>query len=100
LDADGAIVDGSGGTIDLEAAGALVITATGFVTARANGGLGDADEVDFGGQTITIAGVVDLTGGDAGGLLDVSADGAITVSGSITAQGFSDGSSGGEVDIE
>jgi len=89
-----------GGDISIYAAGALTVQSSGSVSARSDGGLG------FGGvialdttSDLTVAGVVDASGGSEGGTIDGVVDGNGTLSGSLLANARNPGGFGGTVDI-
>ncbi len=100
VSAEGAISDGGGGFINLEAAGTLAVQSTAVVSAKANGGQGCGGEINAFARTITHAGLFDVSGGAGGGVFDLSADGAVTLSGTILSQSSTDVTDGGPIDLE
>jgi cysteine-rich repeat protein len=105
--AEGAGIDGSGGSITLSALGAIQIQSAALVSVRANAA-GDGGDLVIGApinvigpiaKSITILGHLDVSGGTSGGSADIDSSGDIIVAGRIDADGRSAGSFGGAVNV-
>jgi cysteine-rich repeat protein len=92
LDARGTNPDGSGGSIDM--AGANVLISGEVRTSGGNLGIGGPVSADAKSGSLTIAGMI-LGLGGSGGAVDLTADGGLTVTGTIDIRSNSAGGDGG-----
>ncbi len=91
---------GQGGTIAVTAAGAIRTTPTTTVSLRSYGERGSTGDMELNAATtMTLAGSIDLSGGESAGqlLLEVGTD--LSISGPIDLQGLYGFADGGEVDV-
>lgn len=99
IKADGAAPDGGGGQVALMARGSVIVS--GRVSAR--GPLGETCGgdvcIDAGYDMQLASGALDVSGGDAGGDLEINAGRDISVSATIDASGRRSGSLGGDISL-
>ncbi|MCK6555245.1 dockerin type I domain-containing protein [Candidatus Binatia bacterium] len=89
-----------GGEVALDAAGSVIVTSTGRVSARSDGNLGDGGEIYVEADlSLTVGGLIDASGGLGGGTIDIYATGGITTTATIDASGRNTGSAGGWVTL-
>ncbi len=105
IHADGADPDGDAGEIDLIASGAVQVqksaSATAHVSVSGGGPLGSGGLIDIEPNlSFQLDGVLDASGGGAGGEVDVLAGTDETFNGMVAINGRSYGSAGGTADIE
>ena len=103
VQATGAIDGGNGGTISLAASSdSVVAQATAAITAVTNDTDGTGGMITVtAGLDITVAGTVDVSGGDAGSM-EICADRAIIVQGALNANGLrtDDSGAGGSISVD
>lgn len=89
-----------GGVATLSAAGSIIVSATGRVSARSDGSLGFGGSVCLEAtRAITATGPLDASGGLCGGTIDAVAAGAVTLAGPVDGSGRNPGGFGGTITV-
>jgi cysteine-rich repeat protein len=98
LRSNGTAADGSGGLIDLEAGGA--VTVAGIVNLK-GGDIGSGGEFISGADgPLIVSAPVDASGGSEGGIVDLSTNGSLTTTATLDVRGTTGGGLGGSVGMD